>query len=58
MARIRNVILKDAEVTPGVEALIREGIVASFKSGAQVLIARHGTNKTTLKKLMKGYLGQ
>ena len=57
MGKVRYVIMDldndfDFEITP----LLKEKIVSSVTIDDAVIVARHGVNKTTLKKILKKYL--
>ena len=49
-------VIIDYPCSEGFLELRRKKIVAMVTSGMSAIIARHGTNKTTLKKILRDYI--
>lgn len=54
MAKTKYLIVpKLSSGSDGVHALIRAGLIAYAEDDNNIIVGRHGTNKTELKKLLK-----
>ena len=54
MAKIKYVVVRESDAEfPLVDRLVRANVVSCVRSYGVGIIARHGVNKTTLKKILE-----
>lgn len=55
MSKTKHMIYQKSESTVinAIFSLIRAGLVSGYANDTHVIIGRHGTNKTELKKILK-----